>query len=299
MPPFVSVLMTAYNRQKYIEDAIKSVIESSYTDFELIIVDDGSVDNTVAIAQAYEKTDKRIKLFVNRHNIGQFQNRNLAVSYASGKYIKFVDSDDLIYPNTLQIMVDDMEKYPEAAMGICQISDRDESFFPELISPETIYKQHFYGEGVLRYGPTGSIIKRGIFNKLEGFNHSKYISDTEFWLKLSALYPIIKLQPHLVFWRVHKEQEFYYGNISHSYIADAYRVYMNSLKSINCPLGQQDIKRIKKRLQWKQARDILSIGLKKRNFFEAFRIYKNSDISFFKLLSGILPYKIMKYRFDL
>jgi glycosyltransferase involved in cell wall biosynthesis len=297
MPPFVSVLMTAFNREKYIEEAIKSVLNSSYINFELIIVDDCSKDNTISIIRSYEAKDTRIKVFTNDHNIGQFENRNLAVSYAGGKYIKFVDSDDYIFPDTLQIMVDCMEKYPEAAMGICQISNKEDKYFPELIDPETIYKQHFYGEEVLRYGPTGVIINKQIFDSLGGFNHHKYTGDTEFWLKISALYPIVKLKPGLVFWRVHPEQEFNYGNISYSYVEDAYKAYMHALKSNNCPLQQEDIKRITRRLQWKQARDILSIALKKGKLSKATEIYKNSDINFNTLLSGILPYKIMKSRF--
>ena len=63
--PLVSVLMTAYNREKYISEAIESVLSSTFKNFELIIVDDGSVDNTVKIARGYELKDSRIKVFTN------------------------------------------------------------------------------------------------------------------------------------------------------------------------------------------------------------------------------------------
>ena len=66
--PLVSVLMTAFNRQNFIEEAIESVLSSTYTNFELIVVDDCSTDNTVAVAQKYAERDKRIKLFVNNKN---------------------------------------------------------------------------------------------------------------------------------------------------------------------------------------------------------------------------------------
>ena len=86
--PLVSILMTAYNREMFIAEAIESVLGSSYSNFELIIVDDCSVDETAKIARKYFETDQRIKLFVNETNQGQFKNRNIVASYASGKYLK-------------------------------------------------------------------------------------------------------------------------------------------------------------------------------------------------------------------
>ena len=83
--PLVSVLMTAYNREKYIAEAIESVLASTYTFFELIIVDDCSTDNTVLIAKSYQERDPRIKLFVNKQNLGDYPNRNVAASFASGE----------------------------------------------------------------------------------------------------------------------------------------------------------------------------------------------------------------------
>ena len=91
IPPLVSVLMTAWNRQEFIAEAIESVLASTYNNFELIIVDDCSTDNTVAIARTYQEQDTRIKIFQNEKNLGDYPNRNKAVSYASGKYIKYLD----------------------------------------------------------------------------------------------------------------------------------------------------------------------------------------------------------------
>ena len=117
--PRVSVLMTAYNREKYIAEAIESVLASTYTNYELIIMDDGSSDNTVNIARSFEIKDRRVKVFKNETNLGQFPNRNMAATYAQGTYLKYVDSDDVIYPYTLEMMVNNMEQFPEAALGFC------------------------------------------------------------------------------------------------------------------------------------------------------------------------------------
>src|SRR5688572_29970543 len=94
--PLVSVLMTAYNREKYIRDAIQSVLNSGYNNFELIIADDGSTDNTASIAREYAAQDTRIQFVENEQNLGDYANRNKVASMARGKYLKYVDSDDTI-----------------------------------------------------------------------------------------------------------------------------------------------------------------------------------------------------------
>ena len=116
--PKVSVLTTVFNREKYLEACIESVLQSTFQDWELIIVDDQSRDNSVEIAQSYAENDSRIHLHVNPINLGDYPNRNYAASLAKGKYIKFLDADDLIYPNGLEVMVKTMEEYPNAKFHV-------------------------------------------------------------------------------------------------------------------------------------------------------------------------------------
>src|SRR5205814_9393285 len=94
--PLISVLTTAYNREKYIAEAIESVLASTFKDFEMIIVDDCSKDHTVEIARRYS-SDPRVQVHVNEKNLGDYPNRNCASSFACGIYLKYLDSDDVIY----------------------------------------------------------------------------------------------------------------------------------------------------------------------------------------------------------
>ncbi len=85
-PPIVSILMTAYNREAFIEKSRNCIINSTFDNWELIIVDNQNTDQTVKIANHYTSTDSRIKVFINDNNLGDYPNRNKAASYASGKY---------------------------------------------------------------------------------------------------------------------------------------------------------------------------------------------------------------------
>ena len=281
--PFVSILMTAYNREKYIAEAIESVLASTYTDFELIVSDDASTDSTVKIAQRYAAKDSRIRIFVNPVNTGDYINRNIAAKYSKGKYIKYVDSDDTIVQDGLYKMVSAMETYPEAALGISQFDFEENVIYPQLISSEQAYKDHYFGLKTLSYGPIGAIIKKDAFTTLGGFANERYISDTEMWLRLSAIYPVLKIEPGVVVWRRHPNQEYQYGHNDYSYLRLTYPVCIASLNSQNCPLKQKDIAVIKNRLQWKHARDILMIALKKKALKKANIIFKESNLSLLQL----------------
>lgn len=116
--PFISVLMTAYNREKYIAEAIESVRASSYTNWELIITDDCSTDKTLEIARNFESQDTRIRVFRNEINLGDYPNRNRAASYARGEFLMSVDSDDMLLVDTMAKCILLFKEYPQASFGI-------------------------------------------------------------------------------------------------------------------------------------------------------------------------------------
>jgi glycosyltransferase involved in cell wall biosynthesis len=195
----VSILTTVYNRDKYLAACIDSVLASSYQDWELIIVDDVSSDGSVSIARAYEQKDARIKVYVNQTNLGDYPNRNKAASYAKGKYLKYLDADDIIYPHGLEVMVHTMEQFPEAGLGISQKVVEDVKPYPFLMDPKETFTREFLKRGVLGLGPTGTIVRRDAFEKLGGFTGTRYIGDTELWYKIALVYPVVKWKRNLYF----------------------------------------------------------------------------------------------------
>ncbi len=107
--PKVSVIMPVYNSGKYLNKAIESVLSQTYEDFELVIVNDGSTDNSASICRKYAEKDKRIK-FIDQKNKGVSAARNTALASVSGHNIAFVDSDDVIDKHFLEIMLREKEK---------------------------------------------------------------------------------------------------------------------------------------------------------------------------------------------
>ncbi len=112
--PKVSIIMPAYNEEKHIAEAIESVIKQTYQDWELLIINDGSVDNTRTIAQQYAAEDQRIVLIDNEKNMGVVRTRNNGIDQMTGRYLAFLDSDDCWYPHKLETQIKVLENkgYP-------------------------------------------------------------------------------------------------------------------------------------------------------------------------------------------
>jgi glycosyltransferase involved in cell wall biosynthesis len=242
--PLVSVLMTAYNREKYIAEAIESVLASSYQNFELIIVDDCSTDNTIEIAKQYAQRDPRIKVHINEQNLGDYKNRNKAASLATGKYLKYLDSDDLIYKHGLAVMVESMERFPDAGVGISSPRIQDTRPYPIVLSPLEIYTKHFFDYYLLDMGPSGLIFNTQLFRAVGCFSGKNYVGDSELLLKMTAAYPCVLVNPSLTFWRIHEEQEIVKERKDFTIPVLRYDILHEALSSTTCPLPPETGKKL-------------------------------------------------------
>ena len=115
--PLLSIIVPVYNVEKYIERCIKSILNQSFTNFELILVDDGSPDNCGKICDEYKKKDSRIKV-IHKKNGGLSDARNAGIERAKGEYIAFVDSDDFINKYMYEILYKNAKKW-DADISIC------------------------------------------------------------------------------------------------------------------------------------------------------------------------------------
>jgi glycosyltransferase involved in cell wall biosynthesis len=284
--PKVSILTTVYNREKYLAACIESVLASTFPDWELIIVDDRSQDNSLAIAKSYAAKDPRIQVYVNEHNLGDYANRNKAASYAKGKYLKYLDADDLIYPYGLEIMVHTMEQFPEAALGISQEVAEDYKPYPFMMHPEETFRREFLQRGVLGLGPTGTIIRRDAFEAIGGFTGTRYIGDTELWYKLALYYPVVKMVPGLTFWRRHDDQEITKGRESFFYLENSFKHAIKTLNLQNFPLGTEQRDKAIEKIYKRFSRNILKM-IAKGELKKAFQIIGSVKFSWWQLLKAI------------
>lgn len=289
--PITSVLVTVYNRELYLEATLTSILKSSFNGFELIIVDDCSTDRSPDIAKQFAKVDSRIRFVQNEENLGDYGNRMKAASLARGKYLKYVDSDDLIYPYSLQVMIDAMEQHPDAAVGLAHSMPEDDEPYPWKLTPADTYRKHFLGRGCLSCGPTGAIIRREAFKAFGGFRKDwGVLSDTEFWLRMAASRPVILLPPGLVWWRRHEGQEFTKDDAVMVYINRGHELDMETLQSPNCPLSPADRDSALSRSKQVHARRILSTGLRQMRPLAAARLFRKSQLRLSDLLRGFGRY---------
>jgi glycosyltransferase involved in cell wall biosynthesis len=280
--------MTAYNREAFIAGAIESVLASSFGDFELMVVDDGSTDSSADIAAEYAKRDSRVRLQVNSSNLGDYPNRNMAASLARGKYLKFLDSDDMLYPYGLEFMVRAMEANPQCALGIGRSAPDPDVPFPYQVDPAEAYRRHFIGGGLLNSGPSATILSTEKFRDLGGFDELRFVGDESTWLKLAARFPVVLLPRDLVWWRRHEGQEFRIGHATGGYAEAQFRVELDALLSDDCPLSREEVRRSINGLRRRHSRALIRLAVLDRNPKEFLRVMRASGLSAPQLFSSAL-----------
>lgn len=139
--PLISIAMATYNGEKYIREQLDSILNQTYTSFELIICDDGSTDKTRSILQEYSQKDKRIKLYFNENNLGFKKNFEKSVYFTQGKFIAFCDQDDIWEPFKLETSVEqigDNDVYCSNALLFAQKYDDTNKTMMEYLSVKYI-----------------------------------------------------------------------------------------------------------------------------------------------------------------
>ena len=290
--PLVSVLMTVYNREKYLAEAIQSVMGSTYQNWELILVDDRSKDRSVEIAKSFQDKDERIKVYVNETNLGDYANRNQAAAYAKGKYLKYVDADDMIYAYGLEQLVFYMEQFPEAGYGLCSIHQDKFKHFPFQLTPEEAYKYHYLQNNKIFYkAPLSSIIKKTVFESVGGFSGKQHVGDFEMWHKLSMKYNVVLMPIGMVWYREHDEQQMN-ENRTDPFIPFKYVLLTKSIISdADCPLDQSDKDKVLNQVEMEEARSIMS-AIKHHSLKKGKQLMKESDMSVKDIVANMIKLKL-------
>jgi len=286
LQPLVSILMTAYNREKYIAEAIKSVLASTYKNFELIIVDDCSKDRTVEIARYYEQTDKRVKVYINDTNLKDYPNRNRAASLAKGEFMMFVDSDDKVFEDGIGMCLNAMLEHKEAGFGMNFKAKGN--LIPFYLDANTSINMHFFSESFLIIGPGGTILKRSFFNTIGGYAE-KYgpANDMYFNLKAASAGGVVLLPFEFFFYRIHEGQE---QNNKFEYLYSNYNYLNDALNDLNLGLSPEQINFLKKKNRRRFSVNIIKYFVKTGNIVSAKKAWQMANFSLAKFLNGIFHF---------
>jgi len=284
--PTVSVLTTVYNRAKFLGECIESVQLSKFKDYEHIIVDDGSTDDSVAIAKRYAKEDPKIKVFVNDRNLGDYPNRNQAAKHATGKYLKYLDADDMHSPYILDVVIDCMESHPDAGLGLF-VHGQGSTHVSKCLNPEDALSLHYVKNiRVLSRSPLGAIIKRTAFEALGGFPENQHVGDHELWHRLASHFPIVILPSKLAHYRVHDDQQ---SQDNRTDLAVPFKYYDAAIRGLHFDRGNAlstDTRTsIEQVIRRRQARTVFVL-IRRLKLKAATKLQRQSALSWRQLLSN-------------
>jgi glycosyltransferase involved in cell wall biosynthesis len=197
--PLVSVVMSVWNEEKYLADSIGSILAQTYTDYDFVIVNDGSTDKTQEILETFAQKDSRIRLVINEVNMGTAVSLNRGIESARGKYIARMDSGDICQPARLEKQVGYLKmKKNVSILGTCGYwMDEKEQVIAEWRVPKTVNAVALY-KGAPTIDPS-LMINKEIFDTLGLYETKRIPYDYEFLARaLRNNFRIENLQEYLI-----------------------------------------------------------------------------------------------------
>lgn len=246
--PTVSVIIPSYNHERFIEECIQSVLNQTFQDFEIIITDDASIDQTVELIEQFK--DSRIKLFRHLKNKGASIAANNCITHAQGKYIAMLSSDDAWYPEKLEIQVEYLEQHPEIGAVFGKVDWVDETGqiitnknFPYTNLFEVSNRSRF--EWLSYFFYTGnclchpcSLVRRECYQKTGLFNPAfANLPDFDLWIRLCLHYEITILDQKLIRFRKMADESNASANTITTRVRNRfeYQYILNSYLQITAP----------------------------------------------------------------
>ena len=207
--PRVSVIIPTYNREKMVEDAIRSVLNQTFSDFEIIIIDDASTDNTESIIKSI--CDERIKYIRHERNKGGSAARNTGIMKARGEYIALLDSDDLWLKEKLEKQIDVMEKsklHPGVVYsGVNYIDSHGRLKGPVIPFFKGNIQSYLLEENIVLGGGSTALIRKDCFDEVGLFDENlPSRQDLDLWIRISRKFTFDYVKTPLVNIRIHKDR---------------------------------------------------------------------------------------------
>lgn len=204
--PLISVVMSIYNGERYLREAIKSILNQTWKDFEYIVVDDGSTDSSLAILQSIK--DERLRIIANETNLGQTRCLNRGLQLARGQYIARQDADDLSLPARFEQQVAFLDTRPEIGLlGTCVIkideSGQKQKRHLTCVTNVEIQRSLLLSNQFVH----GSVMfRRSCLEKVGSYDERyRLAQDYDLWLRMAEWYEVYNLKEPLYLWRMHAQ----------------------------------------------------------------------------------------------
>lgn len=252
--PLVSVIIPAYNHEMYIEEALQSVINQTYKNIQLIVINDGSTDGTEAIIANFIKKYNNFNIeYLSKPNEGICRTLNKGLELAKGKYVALLASDDMYAPDRIEKQLKLMEENANIGLvfsdhyfvrfnQITQIKATDykpniKKCFINNIQNVNMYEK-LLTENII---PALTVfIRKECFDKVGGFDNNLKREDYDMWLRISKEFPIAFIDEPLAYYRIHD------SNLSHTAVSfDTFKIFRAIMKKQynDMPLKHQYLKR--------------------------------------------------------
>jgi glycosyltransferase involved in cell wall biosynthesis len=197
MQPVLTIIIPTYNRADFLRESIRSVFSQTFSDYELIVVDDGSSDHTEDVVREFPK----IRYVACRENSGVSHARNLGIKLAGGRYVCFLDSDDLWIKNKLEVQISWMEAHAD-----CQVCYTDEIWIRKGVRVNPMNKHRKYSGDIFSHSlplcivsPSSVLMRSSLFDEVGLFDEGlPACEDYDLWLRISLKYPVHYIEEKLI-----------------------------------------------------------------------------------------------------
>ena len=233
MAPYLSVITTIYNAEQYVEESIRSILQQTHSDFEYVVVDDGSNDGT--LARLENLNDPRLRVILGGR-IGRSRALNLAWQSSQGTLIAIQDADDLAFPDRLEVQLQIMKQEPHiAVLAASQILINEEEEYSRLVPQGGTVAVRDMTEYLQHFNPishTSLLIKRSVLEAVYGYDENlECVVDWDLYIRLVARgFRVYECKKPLVLKRIHRHQYFEAKN-RFSYVVTCAKI---QAKAISC-----------------------------------------------------------------
>lgn len=224
--PEISVLMSVFNGQDFVHEAIDSILGQTYSEFEFIIIDDASTDETSRILYSYN--DPRLQIVPLKENIGLAGALNLGLGLARGEFIARMDADDIAYPHRLETQILTLRSFQDVVLlGSCYelIGKLGTTFGAQIVKLENVDLQSALLEGN-QFCHSSVMMRREVALALGGYRSiaGRYAQDYDLWLRLSEHGKLMNLSEKLQMYRMHEGQVSVSKAMAQRTTAEFYRI---------------------------------------------------------------------------